>query len=492
MQPAQAAETPGPRTPPEPRLIGFWQAIQHAGRADRILVALLLVINAIVLVNAILHDPKFTYDAGAHLDYMQVLHDRLPTPQDTPEYFSPPLPYLIPSLFDALCEHFEPADLQLPAGSYASRACRFYDGRLAQGINVLLSLAITLLLVVLAEQIRPGNRFFKITSLALFALPTVYYKTFSQARGEPYVLFFVTLTVYLVLKVLKTTTLNPRLTAAGGVVLGLLVLSRQWGFFIFPAILLLLVWILFAERRLFRLRAAQALLMIAIAAVVGGWYYIHLLLDYGTLTAFNIPSPRDPTPQELASFYRDLHISDGVLFERPIWPLLQRSYLPIMYSETWGDYEGFFTYVRDSALAPGSPGNRKTMAPYLGSVNLVSSLPSLILLGGLLFGLVQAVDVRGPVTFERETLTFLTLVAVCTVAGYTWFVTRYFMSSYTVVKATYVIQLFLALPILGAAFLERLRARNQTVYLVIMGLLALVWLYNLPAMITRYNLLLGY
>ena len=76
-------------------------------------------------------------------------------------------------------------------GSEVSNVCRTYDGKFAQGINVLLSIGTTMLLLMIAEQIKPGNRFFKISALMMLALLTVYYKTFSQVRGEPYVVFFI-------------------------------------------------------------------------------------------------------------------------------------------------------------------------------------------------------------------------------------------------------------------------------------------------------------
>src|SRR5262249_26463122 len=152
--------------------------------------------------------------------------------------------------------------------------------------------------------------------------------------GEPYVLFFVSAAVYLFNEVLRTTSLSPRRVAATGAVLGLLVLSRQWGFFVFPAIVLLFGRMFITNRQQVRLRATQFLFMFMIAGVVGGWYYLHLFLANGTFTAFNIPSPRNPTSNDLISYYRDLHLSDQTLFQRPVWPVFGRSFFPILYSET--------------------------------------------------------------------------------------------------------------------------------------------------------------
>lgn len=63
------------------------------------LVMVFLLMHGIVLFNAICHDPRVGYDAGAHLQYINVLSEfTLPTPDDSREFFSPPLPYFLPAL----------------------------------------------------------------------------------------------------------------------------------------------------------------------------------------------------------------------------------------------------------------------------------------------------------------------------------------------------------------------------------------------------------
>ncbi len=168
----------------------FLNLFRYNGRIDPIILALCLVINGIVLANAILHYPKVGYDVVEDLNYIQVLPDRLPTFQDTYEFFSPPLPYFLPSRFDIICEQYAPDALRKYNGLDYSNTCRLYDGKFAQGLNVLLSIGITILLLMIAEQIKPGNRFFKISALMMLALLTVYYKTFSQVRGRAIHCFF--------------------------------------------------------------------------------------------------------------------------------------------------------------------------------------------------------------------------------------------------------------------------------------------------------------
>ena len=67
--------------------------------ANRAPLFLLLLMNSIVLYNVLVHPPFAGYDGGSHLGYILTLAEgRLPTPFDTSEFFSPPLPYVLPAL----------------------------------------------------------------------------------------------------------------------------------------------------------------------------------------------------------------------------------------------------------------------------------------------------------------------------------------------------------------------------------------------------------
>ena len=70
----------------------------------------------------------------------------------------------------------------------------------------------------------------------------VYYKTFAQFRGEPYLAFFVVLLVYRTLLVFQSQT-NYWMHTLPGLVLAIggVALSRQWGFFAFPAVAIAVV-----------------------------------------------------------------------------------------------------------------------------------------------------------------------------------------------------------------------------------------------------------
>lgn len=436
-----------------------------------------IVINALVLGNAIVHHPKIGYDVTEHLTYVQIMPARLPGPADTSEYFSAPLPYFLPSLFDKACVAFQWPD------------CRGLDGKFMQALNFFLSLGITVLLWRLSDRLKPGNESFRVSILAMLGILTVYYKTFSQARGEPYVAFFVVLIIFMVLGYLnRLNALNWKDGLKLGLVLGLLVLSRQWGFLVFPA-LALLAALIFLKDKASGVRFGRVLAVsVLVAFIVGGWFYLHLYFSFGTFTAFNRDVRGFSFANQPRGFYLGTALKNLALFKSPVRPTFDGSMLPIFYSDTWGDYWGYLSFVRNDVLY--YKANGAEMIPYLGRVNLVSLFPSLILLGGLAWGgaaLVRALR-RRPFEVETTFIAFLFSIAVFSWIGYLWFLIAYpILPSEINNKATYMIQIFMALPILAAFFLEKLRAFRPIFYrLALLGVL-LVFVHNFPALVTRYN-----
>ena len=69
------------------------------GRFDVSLILVFSAIQGLVLLNACLHDPGIVYDADGHLAYIETLSKmRLVTPEDSHEFFNPPLSYFLPAL----------------------------------------------------------------------------------------------------------------------------------------------------------------------------------------------------------------------------------------------------------------------------------------------------------------------------------------------------------------------------------------------------------
>jgi len=267
---------------------------------------------------------------------------------------------------------------------------------------------------------------------------------------------------------------TARRAALLGLLLGLCILSRQWAFFLFPAFALVA---LITKRHIAMLKCAA--ISGVIALLVGGWFYGLLLARYGTVIAFN----RDPQPGSLfatqpLNFYASLPARE--LFTRPTRGAFPNALLPIFYTETWGDYWGYFSSDR-----AGDPPPRQR---YLGRVNAVSVMPTALLLTGVAFGLWCVVRIiRTRDAADVPSLLYATCAAVIlwSAIGYGWFLLRYpdRTGDGDTVKATYMLHAFPLLAILAATVLTRVRGRALW---VCAGLLVVVMIHNLPAMVTRH------
>jgi 4-amino-4-deoxy-L-arabinose transferase-like glycosyltransferase len=451
------------------------------------LLALFLAINLLVAVNAILHHPEVGYDANDHLLYMQTLPQRLPTDDDTREFFSPPLPYLIPSYAYTLCLR--------SYGLEATMDCRYVGGKTGQILNILLSLGCTFFVLKIAHLWRPDNPRFKLLALFFLGALPVYYKTFAQFWGQPYVTFFAVLATWQFFSLLKyPERISLKSGAALGLIWGLLILSRQWGFLVIGAILsfAFLLFVLAKERgqqlRLFR----ATLLALGLAFLVGSWFYFHLYRAEGKFTAFNRNATGFSFANKDVSFYRNTGLKDFRLFKTPFYAEFNNMFIPIFYSEIWGDYWGFFSRPKltDKILAiwDWDRSIRNAARDYLGRVNLVSLYLTLLLGLGLLWGLGRAwrlVRDRGG-GVETVFPAFVFVLVVESMAGYLWFVISYPSRNGDTIKAAYMLHFFVLLGLLVAGVLEWVRAKSLRLYYGAIGLAALAVAYNLPAMLTRY------
>jgi hypothetical protein len=457
-------------------------------RIDLRLVMVFIAINFIVMVNAVIHNPEMGYDAEGHLDYMTTLPAKLPSFEESTEFFSPPLPYFLPSLAYQGCYQIYADENIVDTRNFD---CRKMAGKVAQGINVLLSLGTTYLFLLIADRLRPGKTNFKLVGLGLFGLLTVYYKTFAQVRGEPYVAFFCLLAVFFLMALFQEKRLSWKNAIGFGLILGFLILSRQWGFLAFPGILAWvgLVWL---HDRPLGLRLGKFMgLSFAVSLVVGGWFYLYLYSNYGSFTAFNQERQSFSFSNKPHSFYRSTGLADQQLFKDPLRPRFDNQFLPSLYSDLWGDYWGFFVYIRDNSyLGSVGLGNRTEMAPYLGRVNLAAVIPSLVFLGGALMGigsLAKAIFQPHKADYRALFDSLLLLVMLFSFAGFLYFViTVPNAVQGDTVKATYMIQLFVLLPLLGAEFMDRIAPRFPRLHTLIAISLTLVFIHNLPAMVSRY------
>ena len=459
------------------------------------LLLIFILINCIVFLNAYLHDPQIGYDAISHLRYIETLSKlQLVRPEDSVEYFSPPLPYVFPALLSSL------------TGMNVRWAAK-----MSQYLNFFLSIGSTWYLIKVCDLINTKSTQ-KLGALVFLGMLPVYYKTFAFIRGEPYVVFFAMAMVYYTLLII----IKEQYTIANGIVLGVFMglsaLSRQWGFFLFPSIFLFFTYKWFCLPRWRKSIAKIISLCLVFIVAISGWFYISLNQRYGSITAFN----REVRPQlslknQPWKFY--IGVSPEVLFRNPIRPLFSNQFIPIFYSEMWGDYWGYFsiygidtrkpvfldTYKVIDVLSEGRQPdwlktNYETIGSYLGRVNIISIFPSLLIPVSFIFTVIAILSrrINGLFTIQQKELYSFLLLTICTIcAGYLWFLIMYPNLVYgDNIKATYLLHVFPIIGILVGGFFEYINKKSKYIFRTIIGGLGLIFIHNLSTIITHYRLYL--
>jgi len=473
-----------PGTPPLDPAGAVWR--------DRIVLALLVGINVLVLANAVRHSPFVGYDALDHLEYIRVLAaGRLPGPDDTNEFFAAPLPYVVPAFISAFLTD---------RWGIVVKA--------AQLQNVAWSIGLTLALVRLCAVLRPGDVLFARWSLLLIAITPVYYKTFAFVRGEPLGTFLAVLAIERVLSV----TSNPRRPIRGwvevGVVIGAMMLAKQWGAFVAIAIALWLAREIARPGDRARALAGGAVLAATIALLVAGWFYVSLHQRFGSVAAFNSePAEHWSLANRPAAHY----VGHGMprLFTDPVRGRSEaddsHSILPAWYADFWGDRWAYWVvWARDPAggwasgavlveVAAANPAasNRDAIAPYLGRVNAVALGPTIVALFGVLAG--ASVTVRWVRRQDRRSTTTESLAVTGT--ALVWLAVSFSVVGYLIllvgypalaVNASYLLQIVPLVALLTGAALAPLARTHHHAHHAAIGLVLLAGLHHAPLYVTRF------
>ncbi len=470
---------------------------RQAGRPNWPVVAIFVLINGLVLTNAILHDPRQGYDAADHLNYIKALATKhaIPSCAETGQCYVPPLPYLLPAIL-------------LSAG----RLTLLQAARLAQLFDVILSCGLTYYLLRICELVKPGNAILKACTLTMLGIVPVYYKTFALIRGETYIAFLSVVACFLLLSIFDGKRANAANVLALGLIVGLSILSVQWGLLLVPAVLLLAGYAAVRDRENVKPALFAALACLLTPLVIGGWYYLFMYGRYGTLLAAgwdrkSASAAQAPLPM---SFF--VGLGSGRLFSDPVRPSFENQLPAIFYADTWGDYGAYFlVYGRDpssgayvsgqylerlAAVRGGPPAgldtNWQTFATYLGWVNFVSLIPSAVLLAGVIFGLGRIIRIPSgePDAAEHLASVFAVLFIGCSLGGYLWYLIHYQINGQAgdLIKAVHMAQVFPFLALLAGSTLEGLHGKRQSAWTLLMLALGLVFLIDTPAMITRYVL----
>ena len=431
------------------------------------------IVTLIFIYNLIRFSIFEGYDADAHIAYVDFISMYLPRDfvlpleEHTYEYFSPPIAYLFPSLVQIICRNFiESADIV--------KSCQPIYGKLTQVFQTILLGASIYIYSKILKKLLNKNSVYNLTFLILVSTMAVNYRSFLMIRGEPYIIFFLSL---LILNIIKNKDNLWKIKAKEIISFSLIVsgimLSRQWGALLLPA-LLFLTLIVKKDARLNYFKFMSYVLILFL--IISMPFFLHLLNNSGSLISFN----KDPSgfsfDNQPSNFYNPLNQSAFKLFTNPIRGNFDNQYFPILYSDLWGDYWGYFSFVSNPNL---DSWGQNSIGGYLGRVNLFSIIPFLIFV--ISFFKVKSNNLNREVVFYTKYSIIFSLI------GYTWFLIMYpELPSGDTIKATYMLQIFFLLAFLSAIYTDQIKHRNIKLYILLNVILLLVFSHNVMAFIVHF------
>ena len=427
----------------------------------------------ILVFNILSFDPIYGYDAEAHLNYIDHFSRYLPREISFPnqnesrEFFNPPLPYINPSIAQVICRN-------IISSSNFLEDCQPIYTKSSQVFQTIIYLITLFINMSICNKLTKNKKFFSFNYLILISLLAVNYRTISMIRGEPYILFFMSLLFYYFLKISdKNFDYKFVEIFIFGLIIGFLALSRQWAFLLFPSFLIVYFYIDKKYRNNFYKFISLSFI---IGFIFSGWFYFYLFFEYGSFTAFN----KEITPFRLSnqplSFYFSSFADLNLIFEKPIRPNFSNQLIPILYSDLWGDYWGYFVFTsRFTDIGR----NQMLIGDYLARVNMFSLAPSL-------FFLMSFIKFRKN-SEKKVFVTYLFYSIIVSFFGYLWFLISYpeFPTGDTI-KATYIIQMFNIFVLLGAFKLDEIKKNNHKLYTSLIILFLIVYVHNYSSYLSHF------
>jgi len=437
-------------------------------------VFLLLSISTIfILIYNIFHySPILGYDAEAHFSYVDYLSRhlprelKLPSHTETREFFNPPVGYLFPSFIQVFCRNLiDSSNLLSDCQPIYGKATQIF-----QSILYIVTVCINLYTLKLTTK---SKNIFNVGYLILISLLAVNYRTISMIRGEPYILFFLSLFLLVILK-MQNSDYNFGLEQIfyTGVIIACIALSRQWGFLLFIPLIVLLFY-RNSKRNYLIFWSSSSF----IGALFSSWFYIGLYQKYGSFTAFNMESKGFSFNNQNLSFYLPNLSQLEFLFTKPIRPNLDNQFFSIIYSDLWGDYWGYFSFT-SRFLNDGR--NQLMIGDYLARVNIVSLFSTTII---VYFCYLSYKKYKSNFIVQ-----YINLAWICSLIGYLIFAIMYPTSSGDTIKSTYIIQAFHLMVFLASIYFYDLKRLNRKIYNGILLTLIVVYIHNFQSYLSHFPL----
>jgi hypothetical protein len=280
----------------------------------------------IALRNATVYPGILGYDALEAIEYAQALVKDGRLPVGTGSYYTPPGFFALGGLGIEVSEWLE---LDHPA-------------RAGQVFNALAAVGTLLLLLVLVRLLWPGRDVLHLAAVVFFVVCPVVMKSAAMFHPEPLSMLLSTAAIVLAARLLVHSDYRLRATVPLGLALGLAQLVRAWTLWTLGAVVLVLVIAAVTRARDRRPLLGAIAVVAAVALVVPAPWYAHQLSRYDS-ALFGQPHPDEPLwSRRPLGFFAGVGLPEVV--SEPYRPSFSRQFVPIAYTEIWGDYFGVWRW----------------------------------------------------------------------------------------------------------------------------------------------------
>ncbi len=448
--------------------------VRRLSTPDSLAAVLIGVLAVVVVYNAFQYPSVAGFDAEDHIQYARTLVTEWRIPTELRNYYTPPGFFLLAGPLVELGDALGLSDV----------------ADLGQVLDGVLTVGTALLLIVLSSVVFPGRAWLRFAAVAFFVASPIVLKTAAMFHPQPLVAFLAMLAMVLAARMLRDGRYGIGASLALGLVVGAGQLVRSVGLWtlVVVCIALLSAAILRTDERRAALRAF--LIVGVVGILVALPWYVYLQTRYSN-PVFGRSAPTNPVPvvglgpgasaapapfrlvaaasfpSQTLRFYLDPGLPEVIT--APHRPALGPAFWPILFTDTWGDYYGTWTWGSIQKPMTESIENR------LSIQTIVGVLPTFLAAAGL-FALAALALARARAQPELLLVPLLPLVAL---AG-----TLYYAHGYPSVDGDTVKALFLlpAVPAFALCFgfaVETLGRRSRWLAFVLAPLLTVCLVVSL-------------
>ena len=269
--------------------------------------------------NAYHYDWLRAYDAWNGSQYVAAMREqgRVPTPDESGVWHTPPLFFSVAALVEAAAEKADwPSEPQ----------------RLVQVVSAGAAWLTAVFAFLTAREVFPRSRTAQLGALGFAALMPVLVRAGAMYHPEALATALTAAALFLAIRWLGRDRVDWPAGVVVGVVLALAILTRTWA--LGPAAVVALAFLV-------RRRAAGVAVAAVVAVLTAPWF-VHQQVEHGSPFAFNREAPAQPwLDRRDRPFFTTLALGE-VFAGAPYEPQFLNRLWPTLYTDWWGDYWRYY------------------------------------------------------------------------------------------------------------------------------------------------------